>query len=300
MKTLLLSVILTVVSVTSFSQTPQTNFHFADSTAVWTQCHSIFLEGPQGISAIEQTDVYRVGKDSFFNNLSYQKITSGFVSASAFVRKDSTGKVFLYDLELQSDRMIYDFGLNQGDTLRLYKPASFFQGEDTLKLVVDSTDSVVYGVTRKRMFMRCVTGTYCSWFTNDVVIEGIGSLHSHFLSPYIYEFLSIPGEAFRLLDFAENGNTYSFSDSCGIVDVSEISSSKIKTHPNPFSNQLTFSLAGKVPTTVFLYDFLGQQVLQQTFTNSTTLNTEQLADGIYFYELRSNKRTLKTGKVVKQ
>ncbi len=71
-------------------------------------------------------------------------------------------------------------------------------------------------------------------------------------------------------------------------------------YPNPFSTQLTFSLADNEPTTVLLYNFLGQQVLQQTFTNSTTVNTAQLADGIYFYELRSNKGALKTGRVVKQ
>lgn len=70
--------------------------------------------------------------------------------------------------------------------------------------------------------------------------------------------------------------------------------------PNPFSTQLTFSLADNVPTTVSLYNFLGQQVLQRPFTNSTTINTDQLADGIYFYELRSSKGTLKTGKLVKQ
>ncbi len=74
----------------------------------------------------------------------------------------------------------------------------------------------------------------------------------------------------------------------------------VSLFPNPFSNQLTFSLAANEQTTVSLYNFLGQQVLQQTFTNSTTVNTEQLVDGIYFYELRSNKGTLKTGKVVKQ
>ncbi len=300
MRTLLLSITMTLVTVTSFSQTPQSNFSFADSSAVWTQCHTIFLEGPQGTWGVQQTDTYRANQDSFFNNLSYQKITSGFVSASAFVRQDSTRKIFLYDLELQSDRMIYDFGLNQGDTLRLYKPASFFQGADTLKLVVDSTDSVVYGVSRKRMFMRCITGTYCSWFTNDIIIEGIGSLNSHFLSPYIYEFLSIPGEAFRLLNFEENGSTYSFSDSCGTVDISEISSNKIKIYPNPFFNQLTFSHADNAQTTISLYNFLGQRVLQQTFTKSTTINTEQLSEGIYFYELWSNKGTLKTGKLVKQ
>lgn len=33
-----------------------------------------------------------------------------------------------------------------------------------------------------------------------------------------------------------------------------------------------------------------------TFTNLTTINTEQLADGIYFYESRNSKRIIKNGK----
>jgi hypothetical protein len=74
----------------------------------------------------------------------------------------------------------------------------------------------------------------------------------------------------------------------------------VSLFPNPFSTQLTFSVAGNEQTTVSLYDCLGQQILQQTFTNSTTVNTEQLAVGIYFYELSRNKGTLKTGKLVKQ
>jgi hypothetical protein len=76
--------------------------------------------------------------------------------------------------------------------------------------------------------------------------------------------------------------------------------SKVVVFPNPFSNQLTFSVSVNEQTTVSLYNFLGQEILQQTFTNSTTINTEQLADGIYFYELRNDTGTLKTGKVIKQ
>jgi hypothetical protein len=70
--------------------------------------------------------------------------------------------------------------------------------------------------------------------------------------------------------------------------------------PNPFSSQITFKLTDNELTSVLLFNFLGQQVLQQTFTNSATINTEQLVDGIYFYELSNDKGTLKTGKVVKQ
>ena len=84
------------------------------------------------------------------------------------------------------------------------------------------------------------------------------------------------------------------------TNLNEQHSTAANIFPNPFFNQLTFALADNEQATVSLYNFLGQQVLQQTFTNSTTISTEQLADGIYFYELKINKGTLKTGKVEKQ
>lgn len=90
------------------------------------------------------------------------------------------------------------------------------------------------------------------------------------------------------------------SVTCNTVGIKKPRQTTTTISPNPFSVQLAFSLADNEQTTVTLYNFLGQQVLQQTFTNSTTINTAQLADGIYFYEQRNSKGTLKTGKVVKQ
>ena len=84
------------------------------------------------------------------------------------------------------------------------------------------------------------------------------------------------------------------------VNESAIKNENVSPFPNPFSNQLTFSLAHNGQTTVSLYNFLGQQVMQQTFTNSTTINTAQLADGIYFYQLMNDKRIIKSGKLIKQ
>ena len=71
------------------------------------------------------------------------------------------------------------------------------------------------------------------------------------------------------------------------------------SYPNPFSNQLTFALSDNEQATISLYDFLGQQILQQLFINSTTINTEQFKDGIYFYQLRNSKRIIANGKVIK-
>ena len=74
----------------------------------------------------------------------------------------------------------------------------------------------------------------------------------------------------------------------------------VNVFPNPFSNHLTFTFSDNKQITVSLYDFLGQQILRQTFTNSAKINTEQLADGIYFYELRNANGEVKNGKVLKQ
>jgi hypothetical protein len=82
--------------------------------------------------------------------------------------------------------------------------------------------------------------------------------------------------------------------------VEESAAQAVKVFPNPFSNQLDFTAAENEQMTVSLYDFLGQQVLQQTFTNATTLNTQQLADGIYFFKLCNNKGIVKNGKILKQ
>lgn len=93
---------------------------------------------------------------------------------------------------------------------------------------------------------------------------------------------------------------YEFNE-CSPTEIDWITANEsFNVYPNPFSTQITFSLADNEPTTTSLYNFLGQQVLKQTFTNSTTINTEQLADGIYFYELRNEKGAAKNGKVLKQ
>jgi hypothetical protein len=109
------------------------------------------------------------------------------------------------------------------------------------------------------------------------------------------------------------GVTYSINDNdttiesttqipiCSPTGIESIDNgSYIKLFPNPFSTQINFQFTDNLQAKIILYDFLGQQILQKTFTNSTTINTEQLANGIYFYELLNDKRIVRTGKVVKQ
>lgn len=70
--------------------------------------------------------------------------------------------------------------------------------------------------------------------------------------------------------------------------------------PNPFANKLILEIATNEHMRISFYNNLGQQILRQTIVNSVTINTEQLAKGIYFYELRDAKGIVKSGKVIKE
>ena len=50
---------------------------------------------------------------------------------------------------------------------------------------------------------------------------------------------------------------------------------------------------------IILYDIASRKVLQQQFYKSVSLSTEQLAKGIYLYEVRDRNGLYKKGKVVK-
>lgn len=83
------------------------------------------------------------------------------------------------------------------------------------------------------------------------------------------------------------------------TDINENTSSNFIISPNPFHDNLSFSTKGNGQTTVSLYDCLSRQVFQQAFINTTTIITNQLPNGIYFYELRNSKRIISRGKVFK-
>jgi hypothetical protein len=70
--------------------------------------------------------------------------------------------------------------------------------------------------------------------------------------------------------------------------------------PNPFSNELNVKTNNNDLSKIVFYDIASRKLLQQTFFNSTTINTSQLSKGIYFYEIKNKEGVVKKGKVVKE
>jgi len=73
----------------------------------------------------------------------------------------------------------------------------------------------------------------------------------------------------------------------------------IKIYPNPAINKLNIIVNSQEPSEIILYDVALRKLLQQKFTNTVTLNTEQLVKGVYIYEVRYKNGLCKKGKVVK-
>lgn len=80
---------------------------------------------------------------------------------------------------------------------------------------------------------------------------------------------------------------------------SEISNSTVQVFPNPIVDKLFIKTGTNNLSEIILYDMVSRKLVQQEFTNTVSLNMEQLAKGIYLYEVRNKNGVIKKGKVVK-
>lgn len=138
------------------------------------------------------------------------------------------------------------------------------------------------------------------------IIEGIGSNYGLFQpSPGCFTDFA----TYSLTCFTQNGMTLypDTNTNCQlIIDVENIYPENylMTISPNPFTDKINLISNNKELSEIILYDITSRNLLQQKFTNSISLNTEQLSKGIYIYEVRNNPDksggVVKKGKVVKE
>lgn len=91
-------------------------------------------------------------------------------------------------------------------------------------------------------------------------------------------------------------------DSAIATSTSNFYESGISIYPNPFSITATIVLQKEVKSAIFeMFDVLGQKVKQQQLTNSKTeISRDNLAIGVYIYQIISGGKTLERGKIIIQ
>ncbi|MBK7233739.1 MAG: T9SS type A sorting domain-containing protein [Saprospiraceae bacterium] len=198
--------------------------------------------------------------------------------------------------------LIYDFNAQQGDTFVLNCNHGSIRQPFIVKVL--SVDTItINGHPRKRF----------DYLADDIVvgfsgtvIEGIGNINGMF--PIDHHTYNGPLRCYEDSILGLYKNQYYNWNSAWQLDCDLIItgvddqtvSENLKVFPNPFNNHLTLQFANNEQTTVTFYDLMGKHVLHHIFTNYSTINTEPLLAGIYFYEVRNNNGIRKTGKIVKQ
>jgi hypothetical protein len=88
---------------------------------------------------------------------------------------------------------------------------------------------------------------------------------------------------------------------CGTNGVNPIvdDNSNLEIFPNPFSNDLTFKISDNELASIAIYDIYSRKIVQETFINSITIDTQQFLNGIYFYQISNSNQIIEYGKVIK-
>lgn len=74
-------------------------------------------------------------------------------------------------------------------------------------------------------------------------------------------------------------------------------------YPNPANNKFSidYNLIANIDAKIILHDILGSQILNKSITESRgtlKFNTSGLANGLYFYSIIINNKTIKTNKII--
>jgi len=90
---------------------------------------------------------------------------------------------------------------------------------------------------------------------------------------------------------------------CGVTSVNELGKSEqVTIAPNPFGKSIAVTLSNLSQTTTYkfkMYSMVGVEILSTTLSNSsTTVETNSIPSGIYFYKITGNDTIIETGKLI--
>ncbi len=309
-----LLLILTIISLSAKAQT-SVYHQFPDSNAIWREDRDQndgsfmfrwnvekFINGDTVISGISYHKIYESGYYAQYGLPAQNLIDSYYYYNTYFgvIRQGANKKVYTYNTFSNQDELLYDFNLQVGDTIpfAVNHPTGF---GDTL--TISRIDSIFDGTNyRKHFFITA----HQSGFTDSnytSIIEGIGSTYGLF---YI---IDPPFEYTGTLKcFIQNDST-KYTDgslnACDLItNVNEHSQQgfSINIFPNPFNYSTTIKVSDEFfNAELNIFNAIGEVVNHQTIKGKTLIiYRNDFDEGIYFYQITSNKGKVRTGKFMIQ
>jgi hypothetical protein len=242
------------------------------------------------------TSTYFLHGDTLIEGTTYQKLYEkskyyGSGNYAGAIREETTTReVYFRGSSETSEKLLYDFSLQVGDTVSIMSYSGWKGFQLTFR--VDSADQVLdeNGLTRRRMFLDDL-----SFKTGEIWVEGIGSMQG----------LISPGNLFYMADLNwqslctsidENPVYYNpVFDTCtydlvGIPDLTH-DPAHIRIFPNPVSGISVLEVDGnsKGPITIEVLDITGHAIKKETAgSNRFLINNQDYPPGLYLIKATDN------------
>jgi hypothetical protein len=268
---------------------------FLVSTFSFSQEYLPMLEadnawGAKTFDLYEPTIYYQfnLGEEVNTNNETYKRIYLDGNPLECLIREEN-GVVYHIDSN-NIEKVLLDFTLEVGDTFDR-NPISCFIGAYTETTVLSISYEIIAGENRKVLEME-------GFFDSEYWIEGIGSTNGGLYSGIE----GIEGGSY-LTCFYHNDETFFFNNQteCNIIlSSNDFKENEIKLFPNPIRNISILKLTSNAEiNSIKIYTISGRLIKEEKInTNDYILNNMEFGSGVYFYQVFSEDKLIKTEKFI--
>jgi hypothetical protein len=217
--------------------------------------------------------------------------TNKYLYPNVYLREDTIEKKVWRRSEYSGDELLYDFSLQQGDSVRLpYFDNGIYVHIDTVYTITTND-----GISRKKF-------EFSSSYPAGFYIEGIGGVAGLFQEPY-FQYLFEGGPWLQCVKDTDNNSIWSKYEGLGcynfIMDVARPNHYKeIKIYPNPFSDYIRVETSIK-GLSVKIYDLFGHGIFSQGIINKQAIDLSDINSGIYILKIKDRNNTIFTKRIIK-
>lgn len=295
----------------SFGSYAQNYVHIPDTNAIWS------IEG----NDFDNNWVYRLRfgiiGDTIIDNVEYHKVFSLYDSTLshpqstyyASIREEN--KRIYARIDTFPDLLLYDFNLHEGDTIHYISPFYISNPPGySFCRIVEQIDSVQLQNGQYRRRYTLVSDINTCWH-GDIWIEGIGSVYwKGLFNPLIYT-IPLNGDGYFFSCFKQNDTVLYLNnpvcDQCFctlytyVIDLGQKNHS-VNIFPNPFTYETRIIFENKDSKIYKMKIFDIKGCCMKSYNNiengQLTIHRGNLKNGTYIYELATDKKVIKTGKLI--
>ncbi len=232
------------------------------------------------------------------NNITYKVVESSASSNAGCLVREENGIIYKYNPDINDEEIMYDFNLEIGDTFTMLDSPSCTLGDSTPGTstevtVINTSEQMIAGAARKVIEFSASAAVQETW------IEGIGSVTG--FEPYV-EILDATCWS-TLVCFNDNGEIYFFNNatSCdNTMGIVESVQDYIRLYPVPVTNAASLYIPNSLAIqSVKIIDVFGRTLKEiPALTNPVAIYANDYPTGMYFYQVYSDGKILKTARFI--